>query len=147
MKIRLLALLVCLVLLFTGCVGAGEGAATQEPTKESNIESSKDTPKETEREAEESQGEVADLGDDSKTFGNSLDGLGAYNGYFEGESQSVVVECISGTKNAYKLVGNTLTFTAIGADSVYSISGIFRGNIVINVGDDYKFDLELHGLS
>ena len=30
---------------------------------------------------------------------------------------------------------------------MYSISGTFRGNIVIDVGDNYKFDLELHGLS
>ena len=93
------------------------------------------------------QGNVADLGDDNKTFGESLDDLGAYDGYFEGESKDIIVECISGTKNAYKLEGTTLTFTAISENSAYSISGTFTGNIVVDVGDNYKFDLELHGFS
>ena len=92
-------------------------------------------------------GESTDLGDDNKTFGESLDELGAYAGYFEGESADIVIECLSGTKNAYMLDGNTLTFTAIATESVYSIAGTFRGNIVIDVGDNYKFELELHGLS
>ena len=40
-----------------------------------------------------------------------------------------------------------MTFTTIGGETVYSISGTFRGNIVIDVGESYKFELELHGLS
>ena len=136
MKIRILALLLCLGLLFTGCSkGGNNGDGTQGKVDDpNNIETG-------------TQGEVADLGDDSKTFGESLDDLGAYDGYFEGESSDIVVECVSGTQGAYKLEGTTLTFTAIGEETVYSISGTFRGNIVIDVGDSYKFDLELHGLS
>lgn len=93
------------------------------------------------------QGEVADLGDDNKTFGEDIEDEGAYDGYFEGESADIVVECVSGTDKAYKLEGTTLTFTTIGGETVYSISGTFRGNIVIDVGESYKFELELHGLS
>lgn len=136
MKIRILALLLCLGLLFTGCSkGGNNGDGTQ---------GNEGYPNNTET---ETQGEVADLGDDSKTFGDSLDDLGAYDGYFEGESTDIVVECVSGTQGAYKLEGTTLTFTGVGEESVYSISGKLRGNIVIDVGDSYKFDLELCGLS
>ena len=92
-------------------------------------------------------GAVEDLGDDNKTFGDSLDELHVYDGYFEGASTNLTVECLSGTKNAYKLEGTTLTFTGISEKSSYSISGSFRGNIAIDVGDDYKFELEMQGLS
>ena len=126
MKTRIFALLLCLVLLLTGCGKKNENEGYQNP---------------------EEQGTTADLGDDSKTFGESLDDLGAYDGYFEGSSTDIVVECVSGTQGAYKLEGTTLTFTTIAEASVYSISGTFRGNIVIDVGEGYKFDLELHGLS
>ena len=95
----------------------------------------------------ETKGDVADLGDDSKTFGESLDSLGAYEGYFDGEATDIVVECVSGTDKAYKLEGTTLTFTAIAEDSIYSISGKLRGNIVVDVGEGHKLDLELHGFS
>jgi len=91
----------------------------------------------------ETQGEVADLGDDEASFGEELEKLGAYEGMFEGESTDITIECISGTENAYKLEGTTLTFTSVGEASVYSVSGTFKGNIIIDVGDSFKFDLEL----
>ncbi len=59
---------------------------------------------------------------------------------------SLVVECISGTKNAYTIENNVLNFTSLSEDSVYSISGELDGNIIIDIGSDYKLDLELHGL-
>ena len=127
MKIRLIAIFLCLFLLLTGC-------------SKKNSENEGYTNPET-------QGTTADLGDDNKSFGSSLDDLGAYDGYFEGESTDIVVECLSGTQGAYKLEGTTLTFTGVGEESIYSISGKLRGNIVIDVGNDYKLDLELHGLS
>ena len=126
MKTKIFALLLCLVLLLTGCGKKDKNEGYQNP---------------------EEQGTTADLGDDNKSFGESLDDLGAYDGYFEGESTDIMVECISGTQGAYKLEGTTLTFTGVGEESVYSISGKLRGNIVIDVGDSYKFDLELCGLS
>ena len=124
MKIKILAILLCFVLLFTGCVNNNNNPEKQEQP-----------------------GESTDLGDDNTSFGEDIKDTGAYDGYFEGESQDVVVECVSGTKNAYKFEGTTLTFTEVGEESVYSISGTFRGNIVIDVGDGYKFELELHGFS
>ena len=139
MKTRIFALLLSLVLLLTGCSkGGNNGDGTQgnQQNQGNSYSSETGTP-----------GEVADLGNDNKSFGESLDDLGAYDGYFEGESTDIVVECVSGTQGAYKLEGTTLTFTAIGEESVYSISGKLLGNIVIDVGESYKFDLELHGLS
>lgn len=135
MKIRLIALLLCFILLLTGC---SKGKNNGDETGDNQSDSGNATG---------TQGEAADLGGDSQTFGESLDDLGAYDGYFEGESTDIAVECVSGTNNAYKLEGTTLTFTAINEKTVYSVSGTFRGNIVIDVGDSYKFDLELHGFS
>lgn len=54
---------------------------------------------------------------------------------------------VSGTENAYTFADNVLTFTTIEAETVYAISGDFEGNIVIDVGDTYKFDLELRGFT
>jgi len=73
-----------------------------------------------------------------------------YEGYAETappDFSKVLITCLEGTAGCYAMNGNTLTFTEVATDSVYSISGEFKGNIVIDVGDDYKFDLELHGLS
>ena len=163
MKFQILALFLCLALLLTGCsvniihddpVQApedkpGQEGSPDEPWKPEEEDASKEpgTPGNPAAGEDEPQGEVADLGDDDKTFGEDLADTGAYDGYFEGESQSMVVECVSGTKSAYKMEGTTLTFTAIREKSVYAISGTFRGNIVIDVGEGYKFELELHGLS
>ncbi|MBR6744698.1 MAG: carbohydrate-binding domain-containing protein, partial [Clostridia bacterium] len=126
MKKRILAFLLCFVLFLTGCGKKNKNEGYQNP---------------------EEQGATADLGDDGRSFGESLEALGAYEGYFEGESADIDVKCISGTQGAYRLEGTTLTFTAVSEETVYAVSGSFRGNIVIDVGDGYKFDLELHGLS
>ena len=53
MKIRIFALLLCLVLLLTGCGKKDKNEGYQNP---------------------EEQGTTADLGDDNKSFGESLDG-------------------------------------------------------------------------
>ncbi len=88
-----------------------------------------------------------DLGDDDVTFGDALDDTGVYDGYFEGEDTSLNVECVSGTANAYSMNGATLTFSGISEDTVYSISGKLKGNIIIDVSEECKFELELTGFS
>ncbi len=92
-------------------------------------------------------GTAADLGDDDATFGENLDDLNAYDGYFEEDTVDITVTCVSGTDGCYSLEDNVLTFSAVQEDSVYSVSGELNGNIVIDIGDDYKFDLELQGFS
>lgn len=85
--------------------------------------------------------------DGGTAFGGSLDDAGAYDGLFDGKSTDVTVSCVSGTAGCYRLDGNVLTFTEIAEDSVYALSGTLRGNIVIDTGDDCKFELELQGFS
>ncbi|MCD7728699.1 MAG: carbohydrate-binding domain-containing protein [Clostridia bacterium] len=58
---------------------------------------------------------------------------------------SFTVTCSEGTADCYTISddGLTLTFSGISADSVYAITGTFYGNIVIDAGEDYQFELEL----
>ena len=174
MKLRLLVLmlLLLLLLLLSGCnqsilleettthkdtptaqspVTDGKDTqqtvTTQTPVTQTPTTQTKDTTKPNTPETSPSQGNVSDLGDGNTTFGDDIKDSGAYDGYFESESKDIVITCLSGTQNAYKLEGNTLTFTKVSENSVYSLSGKFSGNIVIDTGDSYKFDLELHGLS
>ncbi len=85
--------------------------------------------------------------DPDESFGEALEDLGVNDGYFDGEKVDIQVEYISGTQNAYSLNGNVLTFKGISEDSVYSVSGQFNGNIIIDIGDEHKLELELTGLS
>ena len=64
----------------------------------------------------------------------------------EGE-MTVDIVCIEGADKAYTISGNTVTFTEAAANSIYAISGEMLGNIVIDVGDEADFELELRGLS
>lgn len=126
-KVKLLVVLLILALTLCGCGKNDNGGGGYQ--------------------SNESQGSVADLGGDDATFGEALSDIGAYDGYFEGESVDVTVTCVSGTPDCYTLMGNVLTFTTVSEESVYSVSGKLKGNIVIDVGDDFKFDLELQGFS
>lgn len=70
-----------------------------------------------------------------------------YEHYFEQDVQAIDVACTVGTPDCYTLEGSTLIFSGITADSIYTISGQFRGNIVIDVDEDCRFELELRGFS
>lgn len=131
------SLLLILTLLLSGCTNSDPIDSTAGSTNGKNQVENVEIP----------TADAADLGDDSHSFGDSLEDLNAYAGYFEDESVDVTVTCESGTAGCYTLEGNTLTFTAVKEDSVYSVSGNLKGNIIIDIGDDYKFDLELKGLN
>ena len=134
-KLLCILLILCMVAAISGC-GTDIGIQqTETPGSDHTNDSTTPT------------GAPADLGDDSMTFGSSLDELNAYAGFFEGDSAEVMIECVSGTAGCYTLEGNVLTFAGVKEDSVYAISGTLRGSIVIDIGDDYKFDLELKGFS
>ncbi len=62
-----------------------------------------------------------------------------------GAEETVVITYVSGTKNAYSIEGSTITFNNVSEQSVYDIQGAFYGNIVIDVSDDYKFELQMSG--
>ena len=149
MKTKLFVLFLCLTLLLNGCSRITDsGLSDNGGEHSSNTENSYDPSDPSDKgNNSETKGDTADLGDDDKAFGEEIEDTGAYDGYFEDQSRDFTVECISGTKNTYTVEGNTLTFTAVTEESVYSISGTFNGNIVIDTGDSYKFDLELNGFS
>lgn len=63
-----------------------------------------------------------------------------------GEEETVTLTCVSGTQNAYTVEGNTITFGNLTEQSVYDIQGAFHGNIVIDVTEDFKFELQMSGL-
>ena len=85
-----------------------------------------------------------------KNLGEDIIAAGINNGKFdENTSSDFTVTYVSGTENAYNYDESTktLTFNALSADSVYSVSGKLNGSIVINVGENYKLDLQLAGIS
>ncbi len=82
-----------------------------------------------------------------QSVSDRLDELKAYAGFFETEETDISVQCVSGTDSCWTLDGGILTFSALQEDSVYVVSGKLRGSIVIDVGEDYNLELELHGLS
>lgn len=121
MKKRIVALLLFFALMLTGCVNVDKPEGGNGPNN--NL-----------------------TGDDS-SYGEDMEDLGVYDGIFDGRSEDITINCISGTPGCYTLENGVLTFTSVSTRSVYSISGTFSGSIVIDTGDSYKFDLELCGLS
>ncbi len=62
-------------------------------------------------------------------------------------ADTLAVSYVSGTDNCWTLSGKTLTFSGLTENTVCSVSGEFDGQIVIDAGDDYKFELELCGVT
>jgi len=58
---------------------------------------------------------------------------------------TLAIELLEGTPNCYSFDGQILTFSGLTADTVCSVSGEFDGQIVVDAGDDNKFELELSG--
>ena len=67
--------------------------------------------------------------------------------YASKEKAELTITCLEGTDGCYSIEGDTITFMGITADSVYAISGKFAGNIVIDVDENLKFELEMQGFS
>ena len=154
MKNKIICLIICVMLLLTGCGTASNpngdsltSPNTPPPPSSPSNPSEPPAPSEPGNSIPDIPIEVPDLGGDDTTYGDDIDDSGAYDGFFEEELKDLSVECISGTKNVCKLNGSTLTFTEVREDTVYSIKGSFSGNIIIDAGNNYKFDLELNGFS
>lgn len=62
-------------------------------------------------------------------------------------ADTLSVSYVSGTNNCRTISGNALTFSGLTEDTICSVSGEFDGQIIIDVGDDYKFELELCGVT
>lgn len=59
----------------------------------------------------------------------------------------LAVSYVSGTDNCWTLSGKTLTFSGLTENTVCSVTGEFDGQIIIDAGDGYKFELELCGVT
>lgn len=62
-------------------------------------------------------------------------------------ADTLSVSYVSGTDNCWTLSGKTLTFSGLTENTVCSVTGEFDGQIIIDAGDDYKFELELCGVT
>ena len=160
MKRRIIALTLCLALLLTliltGCNnggnttdGSGNGSndAGNSGNNTGNNGNNGGSTGDNNNRPSDDNGQAGESDNDLGAYGKTLDQLGAMKGYFTGNADDIKIKCVSGTAGCYKVEGNVITFTAVKADSVYSISGKFAGSIVIDIGDAYKFDLELAGFS
>lgn len=62
-------------------------------------------------------------------------------------ADTLAVSYVSGTDNCWTLSGKTLTFSGLTENTVCSVTGEFDGQIIIDAGDGYKFELELCGVT
>lgn len=60
---------------------------------------------------------------------------------------TLAVSYVSGTDNCWTLSGKTLTFSGLTENTVCSVTGEFDGQIIIDAGYGYKFELELCGVT
>lgn len=65
----------------------------------------------------------------------------------EESANSLEIACTEGTDNCWVFDGNTLIFSGLEANTVCTVSGVFEGNILIDAGEDFKFELEMRGFS
>lgn len=66
---------------------------------------------------------------------------------FKSIENNVEIDCLLGSPDCYTVSNSVLTISGITADTVYSISGEMYGNIVIDVGSTYSFELEMNGFT
>ena len=139
MKIKALALLLILLLALASCTPSGPDVGSNNGGSGNNGGNSGGNSGEA--------GESIYIGGTDLSHGEPIRDLGAYDGLFDGSAHNINIKYVSGTPGCYKVEGNTVVFTPVSADTVYSISGELSGNIVINTGNLYKFELELSGFS
>ncbi len=96
------------------------------------------------------ENDVTDIEVDETVYDYTLVSQEEGNYVYEDENGNTAnfsVIYASGTKDCYSVTDHTLTFSDVTEDTVYTITGDFYGNIVIDVTEDYKFELELKNFS
>ncbi len=141
MTIRKIVCLLCAILLTLTCVSCADADQTDQTTVSPSASTTTvaDSNHVTEIKPDETAHAFALAASDNGTY--------TYRCADCGEEAVFTVSCTEGTANAAQVSGNTLTFTGLDADSVYTLSGLFYGNLVIDAGDDYQFTLELQGFT
>lgn len=55
--------------------------------------------------------------------------------------------CVSGNSDCYSFIDNTLYFSTITENTSYYIAGELNGNIIIDVSENFDFELEMQGFT
>ena len=63
------------------------------------------------------------------------------------DEDDIIVALVEGTASCWKKENNALTFSSLTSDTICSIDGTFSRRIIIDIGDDDQFELELNGLT
>jgi len=137
---KLLCVLCCFALCFTCAACNRPSTPNQSGANNSDITDG-DIPDENEVEISEPDATEHDF-----TLISQSDGTYIYKCSKCGGKETVKITCVSGTQKAYSVEESTITFHNIAEQSVYDIQGDFHGNIVVDVSDDFKFELQMSGL-
>lgn len=130
----LAAALLCLTV--TSCGNTGASASESGSDTESDVADTSAV-KDVEVDEEEHNYRFVSQDGDSYTYRDDV----------TGETATVTITCTSGTAGAFTVTENTIAFSGFDADSVYTLSGSFYGNITLSGNEDYKTELVLSGLS
>lgn len=151
-KLQILSVFLILILMLTGCFGTANPAGGNTGTTSGGATITRPITTKPNRPGSTPEGgdtttEDTAMGRDETAYGDSFDDLGVWNGYAENIQNNVKITCLTGSANRYRIEGDVITFNPMAAESIYTIEGTWKGSIVINTGDDYKFTLEMHGLT
>lgn len=113
------------------------------------VETESDTSSSTDSDSSGSSSDSNSSTDNDSSSSDSDSGSSSGSSSSTTTTVSFTVSCSEGTSKCYSLSsdGTTLTFSGFTADSVYTLTGSFYGNIVIDAGDDYEFELSLTGFT
>lgn len=128
---KLLCLLCCIVLLFT-LVACDRTPSTPNNGGDISDNNNVDVP--------EPDGE-----EHAFTLASQANGTFTYKCSQCDKEETFTITCLSGTQYAYKVEGSTLTFKNVSEKTSYDVRGAFHGNIVIDAGDENKFELQMSG--
>lgn len=133
-QLSIFCLILAALFLFAGCSATvennnGGGAADEQTVEDHNVVDTK----------------TADIAREAFTLTESADGSYTYASA-DGKTATLTVECTEGT-NHYTVEGNTLSIDGLTENTVFELSGVFYGNILVEIDDDIKLELVLKGLT
>lgn len=148
---KILCLLCCAVLCFTfAACNTRPKDVNQDGTDKPNYSDSESADKNNNADIDISDKNNVEVSEPDSTehvftLISQANGVLTYKCSMCNEEETVAISCVSGTANAYTVQDNTVIFQNITEQSVYDICGSLHGNIVIDAGDDYKFELQMSG--
>ncbi|MBQ7173643.1 MAG: carbohydrate-binding domain-containing protein [Clostridia bacterium] len=141
--ITLLSILLAAGVFFASCsllpgnseTSGDPGNSSQSSPEGTTVEDDNEVETKTTDEAEETF-TLIESTEDSYTYQNA-----------DGTKTATLTVALSEGSAVWRVEGNTLTIENVTEDSVIELSGVFYGNIVATVDDDYKLELALKGLT